>query len=68
MIELLFIACLTTNASACGEQQILQLPDVGLMGCMVTAQAHLAQWTESHPGYRIAEWKCSWSVPGERDI
>jgi hypothetical protein len=67
MIELVFIACLSAGGSSCGERQILQLPDIGLMGCMTTAQAHLAHWTEQHPGYRIARWSCGWANPDERE-
>ncbi len=67
MIELAFVACLAANGGACGEKQILHLPDIGLMGCMTTAQAHLAQWTEAHPGYRIERWSCGWSNPDERE-
>lgn len=67
MIELAFIACLSASSGVCGERQILQLPDVGLMGCMTTAQARLAQWTEENPGYHIERWTCGWSNPTERD-
>lgn len=67
MIELIFVACLAASNSTCGEKQILQLPGIGLMGCMTTAQARLAQWSEAHPGYEIARWSCGWSNPDERE-
>jgi hypothetical protein len=67
MIELLFVACLSVGSTACSERQILQLPDIGLLGCMTTAQARLAQWTEEHPGYRVERWSCGWANPTARD-
>ncbi|MCB1353146.1 MAG: hypothetical protein KDK03_10455 [Rhodobacteraceae bacterium] len=67
MIELIFIACLASGSGACGERQILSLPDIGLMGCMTTAQAQLAEWTEQHPGYRVDRWSCGWADPNKRD-
>lgn len=65
MIELVFVACLLTG-SACEERVQALLPDSGLMGCMLTAQQQLAQWTDRNPGYRIKRWSCSFA--GERPM
>jgi hypothetical protein len=67
MIELAFIACLASGSEACHERQIIHLPDIGLTGCMTTAQAHLAQWSETHPGYEIQRWTCGYRRPDARD-
>lgn len=58
MIELFFIACLTTAPTACEERSIAYLDDVGLMECMMQAQPQLAEWTEAHPNLRVARWSC----------
>jgi hypothetical protein len=67
MIALAFIACLTAPSGACAEHNVLLLPEAGLMGCMATAPLQLAQWSETHPGQRIARWSCHWHIAGESD-
>ena len=46
MIELIFVACLKLAADACEERSKVHTAEIGIMGCMVTAQAELAAWTE----------------------
>ena len=67
MIELVFVACLATAADACAERSLLRLPESGLTGCMVTAQAQLARWGEAHPGYRVVRWSCRWAGTSDVD-
>jgi hypothetical protein len=66
MIELVFVACLAA-AGGCGEHHLLRLPETGLTGCMVTAQAQLARWGEAHPDHRVVRWSCRWTGASERD-
>ena len=61
MIELIFVACLRTDALQCEERSHLHLAEIGLMGCMVTAQAELAEWSEAHPAFRVVRWSCRWA-------
>jgi hypothetical protein len=63
VIELIFLACLRTDALQCEERSKLYLADVGIMGCMVTAQAELALWSDSHPAFRVSRWSCRWADP-----
>lgn len=65
MIELVFLACLAAGGT-CQERIQSFLPDVGIMGCMITAQAQLAAWSEANPGYRIETWRCMYE--GEREL
>jgi hypothetical protein len=67
MIELLFVACLATAADTCAEHSLLRMPETGLMGCMVTAQAQLARWGEAHPGHRVVRWSCRRAGASHRD-
>ena len=61
MIELIFVACLTTGTGLCEEKVQAFLPDIGVMGCMMTAQQQLAQWAAAHPTHRIERWSCGWA-------
>jgi hypothetical protein len=66
MIELVFVVCLATAADNCTERSVLRLPEAGLTGCIATAQAQLAQWSDAHPGYRVVRWSCR--LPGASDV
>jgi catechol-2,3-dioxygenase len=61
MIELIFVACLRTDALQCDERSRLYTAEIGLMGCMVTAQAELADWSQAHPHLRVVHWSCRWA-------
>lgn len=58
MIELVFLACLTTTPSDCEEKVIKFMPARVAALCMVLAQPELAAWTRTHPDQRIAKWRC----------
>jgi hypothetical protein len=60
MIELIFVACLTLAPDACEEHSKVYMAEIGLMGCMVTAQAQLAEWTAARPRFRVVRWSCRW--------
>ncbi len=57
MIELVFVACLSTAPAQCREQH-LTYADLSLMGCVMGAQGALAEWKASRPDWRIAKWSC----------
>ena len=61
MIELVFVVCLRATPEFCEERSIAYLPEVSLMACMMQAQPHLAQWSETHPDLEIARWSCTTS-------
>ncbi|SEL71417.1 hypothetical protein SAMN05444413_11453 [Roseivivax marinus] len=65
MIELLFVACLSTAPEQCQERSLLYT-DVTPMTCMMGAQPELAKWALTHPGYRISEWRCQWANVAEQ--
>jgi hypothetical protein len=58
MIELIFIACLRTDALLCEERSQLHMAEVGILGCLLTAQAQLAEWSGSHPEFEVVRWSC----------
>jgi hypothetical protein len=42
------------------------IQDLSLMGCMVQAQQHAAQWLDEHPNWTLARWRCEQNVPRQR--
>jgi len=58
MIELVFIACLAAQPATCEERALTFVDTPGVMDCLFTAQPRLARWSESHPDWRIARWRC----------
>lgn len=67
MIELLFVACLSTAPDQCQERSLL-FTDVSPMTCMMGAQPELAKWTETHPRFRVTGWKCQMVNPHEKEV
>ncbi|QHQ34666.1 hypothetical protein [Algicella marina] len=65
MIELIFMACLATNPVECEERR-MHYVDVSLMQCVMAAQPQLAKWTETHPGWQVGRWKCSYPRTAEK--
>ncbi|SFK00923.1 hypothetical protein [Celeribacter neptunius] len=65
MIELLFVACLSTSPDACEERSLL-FTDITPMTCMMGAQPELAKWTEQHPAYTVSRWSCHMLRQGEQ--
>ena len=57
MIELLFVACLTSSPAICEERSELYL-DVSRKTCLTRAQPQLARWTGQNPEWQIARWSC----------
>ena len=52
MIELIFVACLKLASGSCEERSHLHMAEIGIMGCMLTAQALVADWSGAHPEFR----------------
>ncbi|WP_417718732.1 hypothetical protein [Salipiger sp.] len=66
MIELLFVACLSTAPDQCQERSLL-FTDITPMTCMMGAQPELAKWTTTHPAFTVRGWKCRAVKPGEKE-
>jgi hypothetical protein len=67
MVELLFLACLSSEPANCQEQSLLY-DGITPMTCMMGAQPALAEWIGDHPQFRIARWSCRAFNPGEKDV
>ncbi|WP_299632694.1 hypothetical protein [uncultured Roseobacter sp.] len=66
MIELLFVACLSTAPDECRERSLV-FTDVSPMQCLMGAQPELAKWTANHPNQQIKSWRCRTVSFAERD-
>lgn len=67
MVELLFVACLSADPTACQERSLV-FSDVAPRTCVTGAQPELARWVEAHPRYAIRRWTCRSVRPGETAI
>ena len=67
MIELLFVACLSSQPTACQERSLVFV-DVTPAMCMQGAQPELAKWIGTHPNHTISRWKCRAVDLSARDI
>lgn len=62
MTALIFSVCLAMSPHQCEERQI-PLGDATPFVCMVNAQAVLADWMRTRPGWRVGRYRCA---SGER--
>jgi hypothetical protein len=59
VIALLLTVCLIGAPSDCRDHKIALVPGVTVIQCMMTAPAHIAKWSEEHPGWHVERWQCS---------
>ena len=58
MIALVFVACMQTQPNVCQEQNLLFAEAMSPMTCLMQAQPRLAEWANTHPGWRVGSWRC----------
>ncbi|MFG1299426.1 hypothetical protein V5F49_06470 [Xanthobacter sp. V3C-3] len=57
-------ACLISAPATCREEHInFSMEAAAPTACMMSSQAAIAQWSESHPQWQVGRWKC---VPANR--
>lgn len=66
MIELLFVTCLIADPGQCTERNLLFEARSGLQDCMLSSQAELVRWLETHPKDQVVHWKCRYADKDER--
>ena len=61
MMLLILTVCALAHPDRCSEQR-LSFVDEGasLMQCAVRAPPTIAQWCGTHPGLRVARWRCAY--------
>lgn len=64
MIELLISACalsaqFSKPAPECRDFSLLyDEREVSIMTCMMHGQSQIAEWHNSHPGWKVERWNC----------
>ncbi|MEM0922090.1 MAG: hypothetical protein AAGF44_04985 [Pseudomonadota bacterium] len=62
MMTLVFVTCLIGAPTECRKNEMPIYEEISPMVCLTGAQAELARWRETHPGWRIVQWRCG-AVP-----
>ena len=58
MVTLVLLFCLGTDHAQCVEHRPVYEEPLGLMACMVGGQFAGAEFLQTHPGWRLAKWRC----------
>ena len=58
-VELIVLACLIAAPHTCHEERVrVSMEPISGQACIVGAPPLLAQWSMSHPTWRVARWRC----------
>lgn len=69
-MELILSICLVASPGTCREEALsvnvekLQVP----MQCLMTAMPTIAEWSETHPKWKVLKWRCAPPGAAGRDI
>lgn len=69
-MELILSICLLASPGTCREEAVptsLERPSAP-MQCMVGAMALIAEWSETHPKWKVLKWRCAAPGSAGRDI
>jgi hypothetical protein len=61
LIELILTVCTLTQPESCEERRLSFVDISSVTQCMKQALPAIAEWAISHPGRRVAKWRCSYS-------
>lgn len=59
-MELILSVCLIAAPATCREEAVnlgAEAPPLP-MNCMIGAQPVIAEWSQSHPKWRVTRWRC----------
>jgi hypothetical protein len=59
MIDLVLTVCLVSNPSECRSEHLYFETHGSLLQCTFLAPPQIAKWSEAHPKYRVARWRCT---------
>ena len=65
LIDLVLTVCLVAEPSSCRTEHLYFERGGGLMQCTVMAPPEIARWSEAHPKFRVARWRCAYP---EKDV
>ena len=61
-VALILTVCSISDAKDCRTEELLFESHGSLRNCMFEAVPYIASWTETHPKWKVARWKCG--MPG----
>jgi hypothetical protein len=59
LVALVLTVCSLSEPKLCKEEELLFEGDGNLTHCMAEAPPYIATWTEQHPKWKVARWKCT---------
>ena len=66
---ILLSVCLLSQPSACREERLsFSFEEANAFACMIRSQEKIAEWQQSHPGYRVSRWRCVARAKVSNDI
>ncbi|HEU4987415.1 MAG TPA: hypothetical protein VFT89_10155 [Rhizobiaceae bacterium] len=66
LVDLVLTVCLATSGNDCHTEHLYFEHNGSLMQCMLRAPAHIARWSEDHPGFKVVRWKCTYPDRGRQ--
>jgi hypothetical protein len=58
-VELILLACLVATPNTCHEERVrVSMEPISGQACMLGAPPLIAQWSMTHPAWRVARWRC----------
>jgi len=69
-MELILSICLVASPGTCREEALsVSVEQVHVpMQCMMTAVPTIAEWSETHPKWKVLRWRCALPGAAGRDI
>ena len=62
MMQLILTACLMVSSLACRETKVDIHEDISELHCALGAQPRIAIWTQEHPNWHVAQWRCKFKT------
>jgi hypothetical protein len=58
MIALILTVCAVSNATDCRDETFYFESNGSVVSCMFEAQPYIAEWSATHPKWKVKAWKC----------
>lgn len=69
-MELILSICLIASPVTCREEAVsvsVEIPPAPVQ-CMIGAMPVIAEWSETHPKWKVLKWRCARPGVGGREI
>jgi hypothetical protein len=58
-MELILAVCMLTSPESCREERLtISMEQTAPTQCMIGAQPIIAEWTQTHPKWKVEKWRC----------